>query len=220
MASVSSHNGRWHSQGDAPDGIVGRGPRCHLDAVYDGADAEAEGAARAVRGDAGEVRDGVKLNRLVATVVAGHVALAAVDAHILVDHRHHLLLVVEVTVGPDHGDGLCNHILEQWKDRWTVSLTDAPPPTPTPPHSSYLESWDGLARPEGWSVHLGEERLHWSNRALVLSKDLLPLGQVGAEGREALPHHLLHCGCDHLPPLVGESGWGLAVPVSELVYSL
>ena len=110
--------------------------------------------------------------------------------------------------------------MEGQVDGVTNRRTPTPPHPHPPPPSSYLESWDGLARPEGWSVHLGEERLHWSNRALVLSKDLLPLGQVGAEGREALPHHLLHCGCDHLPPLVGGSGWGLAVPVSELVYSL
>ena len=86
--------------------------------------------------------------------------------------------------------------------------------------SAYFDSWDGLVRSEGWPVDLGEERLHWHNGALVLSNDLPPLGQVGAEGGQALPHHLLHRGRDHLPPLVGGSGWGLAIPVRELIHSL
>ena len=115
--TVPSHNGRWHSKGDAPDGIVGRGPRCHFDAVNDGADAEAEGAASAVRGDVWEVSDGIKCDGLVAAVVAGHVALATVDAHVLVNHRHHLLLVVKVTIGPNHGDGSSNHVLEELKEQ-------------------------------------------------------------------------------------------------------
>ena len=107
------HNGRWHSEGDAPDRNIGCGPWCHLDAVYDGADTETEGAAGAVRGDTGKVRDRVELDGLVATVIACHVALATVDAHVLVDHRHHLLLVVKVTICANHGDGLRNHVLQQ-----------------------------------------------------------------------------------------------------------
>lgn len=107
------HDGRWHSEGDAPDRNVGCGPWYHLDAVYDGADTETESAAGAVGGDAGEVCDRVELDGLVATVVARHVALATVDAHVLVDHCHHLLLVVKVTIGANHGDGLCNHVLQQ-----------------------------------------------------------------------------------------------------------
>jgi hypothetical protein len=60
----------------------------HGDTIDDGADGDAERAAGAVLGDGGEVRLVVELDGLVPGVVAGHVALAAVDAHLLVDQRH------------------------------------------------------------------------------------------------------------------------------------
>jgi hypothetical protein len=49
---------------------------------------------------------------LVAGVVAGHVALAAVDAHVFVNERNLLLLVVEVSVRADHGERPADQILE------------------------------------------------------------------------------------------------------------
>ena len=73
-------------------------PVHHLDAVDDGADGEAERAAGAGVGlDCGDVRLCVELDGLVAGVVAGHVALAAVDAHVGVDQGHHVLSVGKVS---------------------------------------------------------------------------------------------------------------------------
>ena len=72
-------------------------PVHHLDAVDDGADGEAERTAGAgVDLDGGDVRLGVELDGLVAGVVAGHVALAAVYAHLGVNQGHHVLSVVQV----------------------------------------------------------------------------------------------------------------------------
>jgi hypothetical protein len=58
------------------------------------------------------VRLGVKGDGLVARVVAHQVALATVDAHVLVNERHHLLCVVQRVVVSDARQGLANHILE------------------------------------------------------------------------------------------------------------
>ena len=59
----------------------------------------------------GEVCLGVKGDGLVAGVVADHVALAAVDAHVLVNQRHHLLSVVQLIVGSDVRKGRPYHVL-------------------------------------------------------------------------------------------------------------
>ena len=61
----------------------------------------------------GEVRLGVKGDGLVAGVVADHVALSAVDAHVLVDQCHHLLRVVQLIVGSDVRQSLPYHILKK-----------------------------------------------------------------------------------------------------------
>lgn len=53
------------------------------DAVDDGAHGDAHGAACAVVGDVRNVGVGVEADGLVARVVARHVALAAVNAHVL-----------------------------------------------------------------------------------------------------------------------------------------
>ncbi len=42
-----------------------------------------------------------KINYLVARVVASHVALATIDAHVRVDQRHHVLLIVQIAVLAD-----------------------------------------------------------------------------------------------------------------------
>ena len=43
----------------------------------------------------------VVLSYLISGVVADHVALAAIDAHVLVHQRHHLLLVVQIAIRSD-----------------------------------------------------------------------------------------------------------------------
>lgn len=63
----------------------GRLPWDHLYALRDGADGEAECAARAVVRYLGEVSVLVEGDGLVARVAARHIALAAVDAHVLVE---------------------------------------------------------------------------------------------------------------------------------------
>ena len=83
----------------------------HAYAVDDGTHTETQIAAGAVVGDVGQMGLGVKGDGLVARVVAHHVALATVDAHVLVDDGHHLLPVVKVIVGPDTRQRLANHVL-------------------------------------------------------------------------------------------------------------
>ena len=61
----------------------------------------------------GEVGLGVKGYRLVARVVADHVTLAAVDAHVFIDESHHLLHVVEVVVRTDARQSLAQHVLRE-----------------------------------------------------------------------------------------------------------
>ena len=78
------------TEGNSPLGDVGLGLFDHSDAVNDRTDRDAERAAGAIGRDVGEVCLGVKGDGLVARVVAGHVALAAVDAHVLVDDGYHL----------------------------------------------------------------------------------------------------------------------------------
>lgn len=58
----------------------------------DGAHRSAQRATRAVILDCGQVGVLVELDGLVSTVVAGHVALTAVDAQFLVDKGDDLLL--------------------------------------------------------------------------------------------------------------------------------
>jgi len=53
----------------------------------------------------------VERDGLVAGVVADHVALAAVDTHVLINDRHHLLTVVKVVVGSDVWQRLTYYIL-------------------------------------------------------------------------------------------------------------
>ena len=80
------------TEGNSPFGDIGFGCFDHSDAVYDGTDGDAEAAAGAVGRNMGEVCPGVKGDGLVARVVAGHVALAAVDAHVFVYDGHHLVV--------------------------------------------------------------------------------------------------------------------------------
>ncbi len=82
---------RNHSIDMAHLGDVRDLARDHLDAIDDRAHANAERAARAVVRHVGQVRGRVKRDCLVARVIAGHVALAAVDAHFLVDQGNFLV---------------------------------------------------------------------------------------------------------------------------------
>mmetsp|Transcript_20252 Transcript_20252/g.49199 ORF Transcript_20252/g.49199 Transcript_20252/m.49199 type:complete len:206 (+) Transcript_20252:636-1253(+) len=78
--------------------LVGR-PGNEVDTVWDGADGLAEPAARAlVLHHLGQMRHGIERDGLVGVVVAGHVALAAVDAEALVDEGQHLLASLQVVV--------------------------------------------------------------------------------------------------------------------------
>ena len=100
------------SKGNPPAWVVGARLLNHADAVDDGTDGDTEGAASAVRCDVGEVRPGVKGDGLVAGVIADHVALPAVYAHVLVNDGHHLLSVVQAAVGTDTWEGPAYHLLE------------------------------------------------------------------------------------------------------------
>ena len=62
----------------------------HLDAVDDGTDRYAESAARTVLGDVRDMSLGVKCYRLVARVVARHVAFTAIHTHLFVNQRYFL----------------------------------------------------------------------------------------------------------------------------------
>ena len=63
----------------------------------------------------GEMGLWVKGDSLVARIIAHHVAFATVDAHVFVNHRHRLLRVVQVIVGPDSWEGLAYHLLHRKK---------------------------------------------------------------------------------------------------------
>ena len=86
-------------------GVIGGATGDHRDAVGDGTDGGAEGASGALLGDTGELGLCIKVDGLVARVVAGHVALSAVDAKILIDEGDDLLAVVEVVVVADAWEG-------------------------------------------------------------------------------------------------------------------
>ena len=48
---------------------------------------------------------------LVAGVIADHVALATVDAHVVINNSHYLVCVVQLSIGPDPGQGTAYHVL-------------------------------------------------------------------------------------------------------------
>eukprot|EP00162_Nutomonas_longa_P013024 comp21380_c0_seq1/m.46109 comp21380_c0_seq1/g.46109 ORF comp21380_c0_seq1/g.46109 comp21380_c0_seq1/m.46109 type:complete len:938 (+) comp21380_c0_seq1:129-2942(+) len=73
----------------------------HRDAVRDRAHRHAQRAARAVVGDVRKMCVAGKGDCLVARVIACHVALAAVDAQIIIHKRNNLLLVVQLVVVGD-----------------------------------------------------------------------------------------------------------------------
>ena len=106
---------RPRSQGYPPLWLVRLllGPGHHLDAVDDWTHAQTQSAARAVAGHSRQVRLGVEHDRLVARVVADHIALATIDAHVLIDDGHHLILVVQLSVRANGGHCLSNHVLQR-----------------------------------------------------------------------------------------------------------
>ena len=113
------HQGVGLAQGDPPAWLVlPLGARGHPDAVNDGTHADTQGAPSAVRGHTWEVRLGVKGDGLVAGVVADHVTLATVDAHVLVNDCHSLLRVVQGVVGSDAREGPAYHVLRgEWQQQ-------------------------------------------------------------------------------------------------------
>ena len=101
----------------------------HSDAINDWADRETQCAPRAVTGDVGQVGLGVKGYRLVARIIADHVALSTVDAHVFVDDCDDLLCVVHVAIGTNHWQGTTYHILyrEQRAVRSRLPLLEKSP---------------------------------------------------------------------------------------------
>ena len=82
-----------------------------LDALDDGTDGVAEGAASArVLVHLRQVGFLIERYRLVSRVVARHVTFPAVDAHLRVDESDHMLLVVKVVVRPDPVQGRPDHL--------------------------------------------------------------------------------------------------------------
>lgn len=77
------------------------------------ADWQAERASRAVLRHVRQMSLGVKRDGLVTTVIARHVAFAAVNAQVFVNKRHHLLLVVKVTISTNTIQRCANDILRQ-----------------------------------------------------------------------------------------------------------
>lgn len=81
---------RGGGDGDATVGDVGDFPGDHGDTVNDGADTGTQSTSSTVVGDGGDVGVGIEVDGLVSTVVTGHVALATVDAHLVVHQGNHL----------------------------------------------------------------------------------------------------------------------------------
>ena len=80
------------AKGDAALRLVNVSPRNHLDALDNGAHRVAQRASRAVLVlHEGQVGVLVELDGLIAGVVASHVTLAAVNAHLWVDQSHNVL---------------------------------------------------------------------------------------------------------------------------------
>jgi hypothetical protein len=71
-------------------GHVGNLALNHLDAVDDRTHTGAEGAAGAVVADMWDVGLGIERDGLVAGIIASHVALATVDAHLRINQRDNL----------------------------------------------------------------------------------------------------------------------------------
>ena len=103
------------SQGDPPPWDIGGSPVDHVDAVDDGTHAHTQSTPGTVWRDGGEVGLRVKGDSLVAWIIAHHIALATVDAHVLVNHGHGLLRVVQVIIGPNTWESLAYHLLQSKK---------------------------------------------------------------------------------------------------------
>ncbi len=94
-----------------------------------GTDGIAQRAASTVVGDVRNMSARVERDRLIAAVVAGHVAFATVDAHVLkigvnpsptssqntniVNDGHNLLFIVQITVGADAGQTGTDQVLRK-----------------------------------------------------------------------------------------------------------
>lgn len=66
--------------------------------TYDWANRKTQCTPSTVICDVWQMGLSIKTNGLVPTVITSHVALAAVDTQIFINHSHHLLTVVQVTI--------------------------------------------------------------------------------------------------------------------------
>lgn len=112
LGFLSAHG--LHGLREASLWYVRHCPCNHLDAVDDGADAEAQSTAGAAVLNHGEMSLGVEHNGLVSSVVTGHVALPTVNAHFRIDQSLHLLLNIELLIGTDVFQSFGDHIFNSW----------------------------------------------------------------------------------------------------------
>lgn len=81
---------RRGSDGDATVRDIRDSTRDHGDAINDRANTSTEGTTSAIISDSGNVSVGIETDGLVSTVVASHVALTTVDAHLVIHKGNHL----------------------------------------------------------------------------------------------------------------------------------
>ena len=98
--------------GDSPPWLIlSFGSPLHNDAVNDGTHAHTQRATCAILRHMWEMSFLAKGDGLVAGVIADHVALSTVDAHVFVDNGNHLLGVVQRVVGTYARESLTDQIL-------------------------------------------------------------------------------------------------------------
>ena len=79
--------------------------------TYDWANRKTQCTPSAIICDMWQMGLSIKADGLVATVITSHVALAAVDTQIFIDHSYHLLTVIEVTITTNTAQSQANNIL-------------------------------------------------------------------------------------------------------------
>ena len=99
------------SKGDAPARLVLVRPLHHSNTINDRTHANAQRTPGAVGRDIREVCLRVKGYCLVAGVIAHHVTLSAIDAHVFIYDGDHLLGIVQIVVGSDTRESTPYHVL-------------------------------------------------------------------------------------------------------------
>lgn len=108
----AKHSGNsFDSERNSTVWCIRSGTGYHCNAINDWTHTDTEGAPSAIFSDVREVGFWVKCYCLVARVVACHVALATVDAHLLVNDSNCLLFVVQVIVCSDMRQSYTHHVL-------------------------------------------------------------------------------------------------------------